>query len=125
MNRILSTTLWKRTTFLLRFQGLSKVTSSNRPSITNVYRGTSLVRCFNTSHLLSSEKETFHFMPLSYNEDVRAVSGLTAPDEPPHEPLPKDHELNGECDFSRQLDMVSSLWKKQLLTCVLARRCFR
>ncbi|GJQ10800.1 hypothetical protein GpartN1_g2591.t1 [Galdieria partita] len=104
--RTFPTTLWKLTSSVLRLQGWTRL-SSNEPVTTKLYRGISFTRCFNTSKLLrsSEEKETFHFMPLSYNEDVRAVSGLTAPDEPPYAPLPKDHELNGECDFSRQLDM--------------------
>ncbi|EME29715.1 hypothetical protein Gasu2_23100 [Galdieria sulphuraria] len=103
---MLPITLWKLSSSLLRLQVPCKITSSI-PSTANFSRGTSFMRYFNTSQLLKSseEKETFHFMPLSYNEDVRAVSGLTAPDEPPHAPLPKDHELNGDCDFSRQLDM--------------------
>ncbi|KAK4526567.1 hypothetical protein GAYE_SCF25G4483 [Galdieria yellowstonensis] len=98
----MTTRWWKVTSSLLR---LSTRVTTLRTSVANSYPKASL-RHLNTSNLkLSEEKETFHFMPLSYNEDVRAVSGIYAPDEPPQAPLPLDHELNGECDFSRQLDM--------------------
>jgi len=101
----MATRWWKVTSSLLR---LSTRVTTLRTSVANSYPKATL-RHLNTSNLkLSEEKETFHFMPLSYNEDVRAVSGIYAPDEPPQAPLPLDHELNGECDFSRQLDMVSS-----------------
>eukprot|EP00871_Galdieria_phlegrea_P003713 jgi/Galph1/4342/GphlegSOOS_G2963.1 len=98
---------WKLSSRLLSAQVLSKTTYKAYALSSRVQNKSLWSKNFHSSSLLcsSGDKPTFHFMPLSYNEDVRAVSGTKAPDEPPTAPLPEDHELNGDCDFSRQLDM--------------------